>query len=688
MSLNSSFWFKKPRQPGQAEFEGAIEFIPQAVLVMDASQRVLAANTRASQLLNRPKTELTSKTLPELIRLPDDYQGSPGSPIKPDPILGEVNLSGETCLDVNLRLSMLSAQSEYILVTIEPVPDRQASPPTPDLHAQFWQGLYLLASAGEQKDLNVCLRTALEGVRTLVQCQVATLYLCKTGDPIRNGTDQPTIPLSNRSAARWGDDEFLPATIPPQDLVLLRSVRIWESNKRPVASIQRVAREADFRYLAVAPLGLPQRLTGLIALGDKEKDPPADLLRMIQLVSSMLSHILEEQERLVQLNRTMDSQAMQLRFLDAALASVQDGVLVLSPGLEIRRINLAGESIFGYKNREAVSQPVNHILIGSEQIVPALNLAQKGSPTYHLNNIKLLRRYGDPFQALVRIQPILRDGEVESILIVVRDLSEMAAYEAHARQLAQNAELGEVMAAFAHEVRNPIHNISSGLQVMERTLPESDPQREDVRMLLSDVDRVAELMKSMLSVTRTSDMKPRPADLGTLLNSLIERLKPSILKEGISCQTNIEPGLPQIYGDPRALEQVFNNLIRNAIQAMKSRPESQLIVKVNSQKAAKDKVFLEVSIADNGPGIPKENQEKIFQPFFTTKTDGNGLGLPLAKRIITAHKGSINVTSFPGGTVFKVIIPALDRNRQTGPLPPLDAKPEEQATPSTVENSS
>ena len=120
---------------------------------------------------------------------------------------------------------------------------------------------------------------------------------------------------------------------------------------------------------------------------------------------------------------------------------------------------------------------------------------------------------------------------------------------------------------------------------------------------------------------------------------------------------NIEPDLPQISGDTRALEQIFNNLIINAVQAMKDRPQSQLVVKVQSQHATKDRVFIETSIADNGPGIPKENLDKIFQPFFTTKVDGNGLGLPLAKRIVTAHKGSITVTSFPGGTVFRVIYP-------------------------------
>ncbi|HWQ84040.1 MAG TPA: PAS domain S-box protein, partial [Anaerolineales bacterium] len=615
MSLNSSFWTRKSRQLGQAELEGATEFIPQAVLVMDSYLRVVAVNNAACELFSRPRVMLDGKFLPELIKLPEDFPqrlSSDQSP--PDLILAELNLPGNACQDVNLRLTGLSPGSEYLLVTLELAPLHQTSQASPETHAQFWQGMFLLASATEQAGIDQCLRTALDGARSLIPCQVAALYLCKSGETNPSEKDPPTIPLANRSAARWGDDDTLPAFVPPQDLVLLRTIRVWDSSKRPPTSLHRAAREAGFTYLAVAPLGLPQKLSGLIVLGDKEKDPPAELLRLIQLIAVVMARILDDQDRRLHLDRTIDSQSIQLRVMDVAMGVVQDGIFVLSPDMKLRRINQAAETIFGYKNREIEGQPVDQILLGSEQILPALHLAQSGAPTYHLNNINLLRRYGDRFKALVRVQPIFHEGTVESILVIVRDLSELAAYEAHARQLAQHAELGEVMSAFAHEVRNPIHSISSGLQFMDRSLAQDDPTRETVGMMLMDVDRVNELMKSMLSTTRTTDIKPRPIDLGKVVTSLVERLKPTITREGISCQINVSPGLPQVNGDIRALEQIFNNLINNAIQAMKGRPQSQLIVKVQSQKAAKDRLLLEVSIADNGPGIPKENLDKIFQP--------------------------------------------------------------------------
>jgi signal transduction histidine kinase len=125
----------------------------------------------------------------------------------------------------------------------------------------------------------------------------------------------------------------------------------------------------------------------------------------------------------------------------------------------------------------------------------------------------------------------------------------------------------------------------------------------------------------------------------------------------------IEENCPPIYGNPRALEQVFNNLINNALQVMKE-DGGRLGLKIQSNISPEGKHYVDISVADTGPGIPKENQERIFQPFFTTDRSGTGLGLAISKRIVTAHKGTIRLTSFPGGTVFTVQIPVYDSNTE------------------------
>ena len=129
-----------------------------------------------------------------------------------------------------------------------------------------------------------------------------------------------------------------------------------------------------------------------------------------------------------------------------------------------------------------------------------------------------------------------------------------------------------------------------------------------------------------------------------------------MVKLNIKYQIQADQSVPPIEGDYRALEQVFTNLINNAIEAMES-SGGMLSIKIRHVTEAGEQSHIEVNISDTGPGIPVDLREKIFEPFFTTKQHGTGLGLAIVKRIITAHKGSISVTSILGGTNFVVQFP-------------------------------
>jgi signal transduction histidine kinase len=134
-----------------------------------------------------------------------------------------------------------------------------------------------------------------------------------------------------------------------------------------------------------------------------------------------------------------------------------------------------------------------------------------------------------------------------------------------------------------------------------------------------------------------------------------------LLRLNIPYQIHIEKGSFVIDGDPHALDQVFNNLYNNAIQAMtenNANRENALAIRVRSIIEGGRRAEVEISISDTGPGIPAEIQERIFEPFFTTREGGTGIGLAVVKRIVTAHKGSIRVDSTPSGTVFHIRIPA------------------------------
>jgi signal transduction histidine kinase len=241
----------------------------------------------------------------------------------------------------------------------------------------------------------------------------------------------------------------------------------------------------------------------------------------------------------------------------------------------------------------------------------------------------------------------------------VRDLSEQERIVSQAQQLEQRALLGEVTAIFAHEVRNLTNTISAGLQFMAYNLPTEDPNQEIISRMKQDCDRLEELMKTVLTFSRTTEYDMEPVDIGLLASRLLDRLRPRLVSANIEHHLQIDGSLPPVNGNPRALEQVFNNLYTNAIQAMEAKGGT-LAVKIHSQKNHAERQSILVDIGDNGPGIPRELQERIFQPFVTTKSGGTGLGLAIAKRIVTAHKGTIQVTSFPGGTVFHLNFPVME----------------------------
>ncbi|NMC13918.1 MAG: HAMP domain-containing histidine kinase [Chloroflexi bacterium] len=144
--------------------------------------------------------------------------------------------------------------------------------------------------------------------------------------------------------------------------------------------------------------------------------------------------------------------------------------------------------------------------------------------------------------------------------------------------------------------------------------------------------------------------------MGQLLSRLLDREQPRLAKAKIQQNFQVESESNLIKGNRRALEQVFNNLIDNAILAMMD-TGGTLAVKIQSINSEGQNQMIETSIADTGPGIPKEKLEHVFQPFYSTNPGGTGLGLAICKHIITAHKGLIFASSFPGCTVFHVQLP-------------------------------
>ena len=341
--------------------------------------------------------------------------------------------------------------------------------------------------------------------------------------------------------------------------------------------------------------------------------------------------------------------------------TTQDGFVLLSADLLIEELNAQAETLLGYATSEICGQPVSNVLIGPSNLIPALQAAQQGIATPNLGEVHLHRRDGVAFLAHISTVPMIIGDELDGVIVLLRDLSAHEEFEVRNQQLEQRALLGEVTAIFAHEVRNPINNISTGLQLMAMNLPSDDPNQDVIGRLNDDCNRLTHLMQSVLTFSRPPEHKYQQVELGELLPALLERWRPRLARLKVKHEFKSTADNSTIIGDPRALEQVFSNLIGNSVEALKVTGDV-LSLHIRPSHLEGGRQHVEVNVIDDGPGIPKDLIDRIFEPFVTTNRNGTGLGLSIAKRIVTAHKGRISVSSVPGGTVFQVVFPLSEDN--------------------------
>jgi two-component system, NtrC family, sensor histidine kinase AtoS len=455
-----------------------------------------------------------------------------------------------------------------------------------------------------------------------------------------------------------GEIGLLPARISISDQMQLSRVNLWKPGRRVQTELHRKARVEGLSYVTSAPLGAH----GLLVIAAHQREPAMHQEMTLQVMAERVGSLIRSYEQFGELRARLQEFENELKVWQQAVESAKEGILFLGPDLTVRRMNPAAEWMLGYADREVRNQAVESILIGPERLVPALQDALDGVPTHNMGVVSLHRRDGHSFPAEIQVIPVQNqdvegDGGSMAVMVGFRDVSANEEIRQRTQQLEQRAVLGEVTAVFAHEVRNPINNISTGLQLLAVKLPPEDPNQDNIARLINDCTRLSHLMESVLNFSRQVEHKFQEVDLEMLLKRILDRWTPRMNNVNVTWFFHYEDNTPHALGDPRSLEQVFTNLISNAVEAMSSRGGS-LAVRVMPYHQLPGHPQVEVTVSDDGPGIPDEIREKIFDPFVTTKSQGTGLGLAITKRIVTAHHGFIRLNTFPGGTVFHVLLSA------------------------------
>ena len=238
---------------------------------------------------------------------------------------------------------------------------------------------------------------------------------------------------------------------------------------------------------------------------------------------------------------------------------------------------------------------------------------------------------------------------------------ELASMTQQLWQASKLATMGELAASIAHELNNPLATISLHAEVLVGQLAADDPNLRSLRVIEQEVGRMATLVSNLLLFSRRSHQQISTMNIAAELNNSLEFINYHLRSHRINVATDFANDLPNVQADTQQLRQVFLNLLTNASDAM---PEGgMLTVRARPGVLENGAPALVIEFSDSGKGIPPEDLSKLWEPFFTTKPEGKGtgLGLPICRRTVEEHRGTIDIESLPGkGTTVRIILPATE----------------------------
>ncbi|HEY70237.1 MAG TPA: PAS domain-containing protein [Anaerolineae bacterium] len=633
--------------PLREAFRVLADSLDQALLVLDADgKRILTCNHAFLLLTGYARADLQnllpSALFPDekgeqaLQRLRETWQNQ-------DCHLKDILLKG---YEGNLIAVDLLAQpvttGRALLLTIRPLSQRRLEETR--LHAERirLQALAKLSNMLEEGTITDLDRTLSQAAEMLGATHVALYRVSPTSPDYQLEGELPP--------------EF-PRTLPASELAPMGPSSSWSLGNRPDRVLQRAARVAKMELLRTASLGEPRAWVGiLVACWKTKEQAPREAEALMNILANLCHATMQlnlQRQSIENLRSNIERIRNELTDQSSALT---EALLVLDESMCVVRANPAAADMLGYRMDELTGLPVKDVLVGPEDALATLLDAVGHKRAAERQLITIHRRNGRPFPVQLRAVPTSAPAG-NHLLVTLVDQSERQALVEQQETLTQRALLGEVTAIFAHEVRNPINNISMGVQLVASRLGKDSEHYASLDRLRKECTRLDQLLSDVLFFARPLELKMEPLRLSGLLQRLIARWKPRMELAKVQCHMSFAENLPMTAVDPRTFEQVIVNLISNALQAM---PKGGSLTFSLAPLTTSQDSLVELKIADTGPGIPPDILGRIFDPFFTTKKEGTGLGLAITRRILTAHKGSIDVESYPGtGTIFTIRVPAV-----------------------------
>jgi len=368
------------------------------------------------------------------------------------------------------------------------------------------------------------------------------------------------------------------------------------------------------------------------------------------------------------------------------LKSIGDAVISTDSKGNVVFMNPIAEDLTGWKENESIGKDIKEIFhivneeTGDKVESPIARVIREGTVVGLVNHTILIAKDGFRIPIDDSGAPIKDvDGNIIGVVLVFRDITERKKTEEKLRNYSEQLEemvekrteelreaneqlvrkeklavLGQLSGAIGHELRNPLGAIKNAAYFLNMVLEDVEPEVKDcLEILEKEVNRSDRIITNILSFARPKPIVSRKTNLNDVIK---EALTNVVIPDNIKLISKLEESLPIIRADPNLLAQVFRNVILNGIQAMHDGGK----LTIDSSSAEQD--WVAISITDTGPGIPDDVLKKLFEPLFTTKAKGIGLGLTITKDIVERHGGSVDIQSKVGkGTTFTIKLPVRSK---------------------------
>jgi two-component system, LuxR family, sensor kinase FixL len=355
-----------------------------------------------------------------------------------------------------------------------------------------------------------------------------------------------------------------------------------------------------------------------------------------------------------------DNESSRIAVLEKAVENTNEAFVTIDSLHHVVFFNKAAERIFGFKREEVVGHDLDVIMAPTcsrNHREAVARYLETGIPRRigHDTEITATRKSGETFPANISFSVSEVEGKTY-FTGIVRDLTETKALHERILKSERLAALGQVVAEISHEIKNPLMMIGGFARQLARETPD-EKSLSKLNIIANEAARLEKLLSELRDLYSPRTLDKHEMDLNELVREIYDLMKDDCEAKRMHVILSLHPEKLMAPGDKEKLKQVLLNLVKNGVEAM---PEGGKITLTTSRRGNK----AEISIADEGCGIPDDQREKIFSPFFTTKKGGTGLGLSVSKGIVEDHPDStLTFDSRQGrGTVFKIAMPLIRRD--------------------------